>query len=232
MIIVRPANERGSTRTPWLDSKHTFSFNRYHDPNFMGFRSLRVINDDIVAPGGQFGKHPHDNMEIITYVLDGSVVHRDSTGAQGEIRPGDAQRMSAGSGIWHSEANGSTTEPTHFLQIWIEPAEANIAPGYEQKSFAEAERKNQLRLIAAEDGRGGAVTIHQDADLYVGVLDPNVEVSHDLASGRSAWLHVAKGDVTLNNEKLTAGDGAAIRDEDAIRIRAESPAEVLLFDLA
>lgn len=232
MIVTRPASERGQTRTSWLDSKHTFSFNRYHDPSFMGFRSLRVINDDEVAPGGRFGKHPHDNMEIITYVLDGSVSHEDSTGAKGVIRPGDAQRMSAGTGIWHSEANGSLQDPVHFLQIWIEPGEAGLEPGYEQKTFPESERRNRLRLIAAPDGRLGAVTIHQDADLYASLLDPQATVSHDLEAGRSAWLQVAKGEVTLNGVALGAGDGAAIRDETRLDITADAPSEVLLFDLA
>ena len=232
MIVTRPAAERGQSRTSWLDSKHTFSFNRYYDPSFMGFRSLRVINDDVVAPGGKFGTHPHENMEIITYVLDGSVVHQDSTGANGEIRPGDAQRMSAGTGIWHSEANGSAKEPVHFLQIWIEPAEGGLEPGYEQKTFPENERRNQLRLIAASDGRSGAVTIHQDADLYTSLLEPNASVSHDLEAGRSAWLHVAKGEVTLNGVKLAAGDGAAIRDERNSSVTAQAASEILLFDLA
>ena len=232
MILTRPASERGETRTPWLESKHTFSFNRYYDPNFMGFRSLRVINDDVVAPGGKFGTHPHDNMEIITYVLDGSVIHQDSTGAKGEIRPGDAQRMSAGTGIWHSEANGSSKDPVHFLQIWIEPAEYGIDPGYEQKSFPDTDRRNQFRLIAASDGREGAVTIHQDADLYVGLLDAGAAVEQKLEAGRSAWIHVAKGEVTVNGVKLAAGDGAAIRSEAELQVVAGPQSEVLLFDLA
>lgn len=231
MLIPRPAAERGETRTSWLESKHTFSFNRYYDPNFMGFRSLRVINDDRVAPGGKFGTHPHDNMEIITYVLDGSVVHEDSTGAKGQIRPGDAQRMSAGTGIWHSEANGSATEPVHFLQIWIEPSEAGLKPGYEQKSFPEEERRNRFRLIAASNGRDGAVTIHQDADLYTALLEEGMEVKQSLAAGRSGWLQVAKGEVTVNGVTLSAGDGAAIREEGPLTVQARKASEVLLFDL-
>lgn len=232
MIIPRPAAERGETRTSWLNSQHTFSFNRYYDPNFMGFRSLRVINDDRVAPGGKFGTHPHSNMEIITYVLDGSVVHEDSTGAKGEIRPGDAQRMSAGTGIWHSEANGSSTRPVHFLQIWIEPSEPGLDPGYEQRNFPEAERRNRFRLIASSDGREGGVTIHQDASLYSALLDQGVTVEQGLEDGRSGWLHVAKGEVSVNGVTLSEGDGAAIRNEWSLNVRAQQPSEVLLFDLA
>jgi quercetin 2,3-dioxygenase len=232
MIRVRPAAERGASRISWLDSRHTFSFNRYYDPNYMGFRNLRVINDDTVAPGGKFGKHPHDNMEIITYVLDGAVEHEDSTGARGLIRPGDAQRMSAGTGIFHSEANASAEQPTHFYQIWIEPSDRNIPPGYDQKTFPPEERLNRLRLIAASDGRDGAITIHADADVYTGILDNGVEVQQPIGRGRAAWVQVAKGAVEVNGALLTAGDGASVEAEDSLSIKAEEHSEVIVFDLA
>jgi redox-sensitive bicupin YhaK (pirin superfamily) len=232
MVRVRPAADRGATRTSWLDSRHTFSFNRYYDPNHMGFRNLRVINDDTVAPGGKFGRHPHDNMEIITYVLDGAVEHEDSTGARGLIRPGDAQRMSAGTGIYHSEANASREAPTHFYQIWIEPNRHNIRPGYDQKAFPAGDRHNRLRLIAAPDGRDGAITIHADADVYTGVLDTGVTASQPLVRGRAAWVQVAKGVVDVNGALLTAGDGAAVEADDSLRLTAEEPSELIVFDLA
>jgi quercetin 2,3-dioxygenase len=232
MISVRSAEERGATRLPWLDSKHTFSFNRYYDPKHMGFGPLRVINDDIIAPKGKFGMHPHEDMEIITYVVRGSIVHQDSTGGAGIIRPGDAQRMSAGTGILHSEANGSDSEAVHMYQIWIEPKEMGLKPGYEQKTFPSEERTNRLRLIAASDGREGAVTIHQDADLYAGILGQGTNVTHPLAQGRSAWVQVARGQVTVNGNRLEGGDGAAVRGEQVLEISASEHAEILLFDLA
>ena len=232
MVRIRPAGERGKTRLAWLDSKHTFSFNRYYDPDHMGFRNLRVINDDVVAPGGIFRMHPHENMEIITYVLDGGVEHKDSTGAQGVIRPGDAQRMSAGTGIFHSEANAAKDKPAHFYQIWIEPREYNIQPGYEQKTFAEGERKNRLRLIAASDGRDGAVSIRANADVFAGVLDEGTEVTQPLARGHAAWVQVARGSVEVNGALLDEGDGAAVEAEDVVRLKAAEAAEVLVFDLA
>jgi len=231
MIEVRPGVERGETKISWLDSKHTFSFNRYYDPKHMGFRSLRVINDDLIAPGGKFGTHPHEDMEILTWVLKGSITHKDSTGASGEIRPGDAQKMSAGTGIYHSEANGSPTETTHMLQIWIEPREYGLKPEYQQTHFPEAERRNQLRLVAASDGREGAITVQQDVDLYDTLLDPGARVEHELKTGRQAWVHVATGAVKLNGIELTGGDGAAVSVESKIELEAVEPAEVLVFDL-
>ena len=231
MIRIRPAAERGSTRINWLDSRHSFSFNRYYDPAHMGFRSLRVINDDFIAPGGRFGTHPHENMEILTWVLHGSVVHQDSTGARGEIRPGDAQKMSAGTGIFHSEANGSNTEELRLLQIWILPEREGLQPGYQQTHFPPEERTNRLRLIASRDGRYGSVVICQDAAVYNALLEPGAAVEHPLASGRHAWLQVARGSVTLSGFQLGEGDGAAISEEADLAIAAHQPAEVLLFDL-
>lgn len=231
MIRIRPADERGSTRISWLDSRHSFSFNRYHDPAHMGFRALRVINDDYIAPGGKFNTHPHDNMEILTWVLSGVVVHQDSTGARGEIRPGDAQKMSAGTGIYHSEANGSNTEELHLLQIWILPENQGLQPGYQQTHFSEAERTNRLRVIASRDGREGSIVIYQDASVYNALLESGTAVAHDLAPGRHAWLQVARGSVQLNGLNLKEGDGAAITEESALTIAATEPAEVLLFDL-
>lgn len=231
MIQVRAGAERGATKISWLDSKHTFSFNRYYDPKHMGFRSLRVINDDLIGPGGKFGTHPHEDMEILTWVLRGSIVHQDSTGASGEIRPGDAQKMSAGTGIYHSEANGSATETTHMLQIWIEPETRGLKPEYQQTHFAEAERRNQLRLVAARDGRQGAITVHQDVDLYNTLLEAGALVEHELKAGRQAWVHVATGAVKLNGTELRGGDGAAIAMEPRIEIEALDSAEVLVFDL-
>lgn len=232
MIRIRRAADRGTTRISWLDSRHTFSFNRYYDPEQMGFRALRVINDDLIKAGGKFGRHPHDNMEILTWVLRGSVVHEDSTGARGVIRPGDAQKMSAGTGIFHSEANGSETEDLHLLQIWIEPEREGIEPGYEQKQFSGEERRNRLRLIASRDGREGSIVIHQDVSLYAGSLDPGARADLDLSAGRHAWLQVATGSVELNGTALSAGDGAAISDETKLELSAVEQAEILLFDLA
>ena len=232
MITIRPAEERGRTKIDWLDSRHTFSFNRYYDRKHMNYRALRVINDDFVAPAGRFGSHPHENMEILTYVLDGVVVHQDSTGAKGETRPGDIQRMTAGSGIFHSEANGSYTDALRFLQIWIYPEQENLEPGYEQKSFAPEERANRLRLIASRDARDGSVRIHQDADVFSGVLSAGASVTHELRPGRGAWLQVAKGEVTLNGKLLKEGDGAAIEGETTLTIQASAPSDLLLFDLA
>jgi hypothetical protein len=197
----------------------------------MGFRTLRVINDDRIAPKGGFGTHPHRDMEIVTWVLDGVLKHKDSVGSEGEIRPGDAQRMSAGTGIFHSEFNGSSTQPVRLLQIWIEPQEEGMAPGYEQKHFPESERLNRLRPIASQDGREGSVTIGQDAAIYDGVLEPGVTVEHPLKTGRSAWVQVAKGAVQVNGLALEEGDGAAITKESAVRVVADKASEVLVFDL-
>ena len=231
MIVHRKAAECGNTRSGWLDGRHSFSFNRYYDPDWMGFRTLRVINDDIVQPSGGFGTHPHQDMEIVTWVLDGVVKHRDSTGSEGEIRPGEAQRMSAGTGIYHSEFNGSATDRVRLLQIWIEPAEAGMAPSYEQKEFPEQERRNRLRVIASQDGREDSVTIGQDAALYDGVLEAGVTVEHPIAAGRSAWVQVAKGKVAVNGLALEEGDGAALSGESSVRILAGEQSEVLVFDL-
>lgn len=232
MIKVRPAATRGRTRISWLEGRHSFSFNRYYDPEYMGFRSLRVINDDIVAPGGAFGMHPHENMEILTWILSGSLVHQDSTGARGEIRPGDVQRMSAGTGIFHSEANGSQSDPVHLLQIWLLPEREGIEPSYEDRHFPEAERRNRLRLIASPDAAEGSAKIHQDARVYATLLDEGAEVSLDLAERRHAWVQVGSGSVALNGTALGEGDGAAVTAETVLSLRATAPAEVLVFDLA
>jgi redox-sensitive bicupin YhaK (pirin superfamily) len=232
MITIRPANERGQTEIGWLDSKHTFSFGDYYDPDHMSFRSLRVLNEDWVLPGTGFGRHPHRDMEILTYVLEGGLEHRDSLGTGAVIRPGEVQRMTAGTGILHSEVNASREEPVHLLQIWIMPERSGLKPGYEQRAFPEAERRGRLRLVAARDGRDGAVTVHQDVDLFAGLLDAEDQVTHRPRPGRHAWVQVARGAVTLNGRRLQAGDGAAVSEEPAIELAATEPSEVLLFDLA
>ena len=232
MITVRKSNERGHANHGWLDTRHTFSFDTYRDPRNMGFRSLRVINEDIVAPGAGFPTHPHRDMEIITYVLEGAVAHRDSMGTGSVIRPGEVQRMTAGTGVTHSELNASEGEPLHLLQIWIVPERRGLEPSYEQRAFPETERRNRLRLVASPDGRDGSVTIHQDAALYASLLDSGQRVEHALRKGRHAWMQVTRGTVKLNGHSLAAGDGAAVSDESALTIAAENPSEVLLFDLA
>ena len=231
MIAVRPAAERGHADHGWLDTRHTFSFASYHDPRHMGFRSLRVINEDRVQPAEGFGTHAHRDMEILTWVLEGALEHKDSMGNGSVIRPGDLQRMSAGTGVTHSEFNPSREAPVHFLQIWLLPRERGLPPGYEQKRFPQEARRGRLRLIAAGDGREGAVTIHQDADVWTALLQPGESVRHALAPGRYAWLHVARGAVSLNGSTLGAGDGAAVSDEAALEITGAARAEVLLFDL-
>jgi len=231
MITIRKAKERGHADHGWLDTYHTFSFADYWDPRHMGWGPLRVINDDRVAPGTGFPTHAHRDMEIITYVLDGALEHRDSLGSGSVIRPGEVQRMSAGTGVRHSEYNASKSDPVHLLQIWIEPARTGIAPGYEQKAFAEPERRGRLRLIAAPDGRDGALTIHQDASVYTTTLARGERVEHVLGAGRLAWLHVARGALLLNGERLAQGDGAAIENERRIDLEALEDAEALLFDL-
>jgi len=231
MITIRRSKERGHADHGWLDTFHTFSFADYWDPQSMGWGPLRVINEDFVAPGTGFPTHAHRDMEIITYVLEGALQHKDSLGTGSVITPGEVQRMSAGTGVRHSEFNASKTEPVHLLQIWIEPARTGIAPGYEQKTFAEATRRGRLRLIAAPDGRDGAVTIHQDATVYATNLDRGERVQHTLAPGRLAWLQVARGALLLNGERLAQGDGAAIQSEPTLTIEALEPAEALLFDL-
>jgi hypothetical protein len=232
MIRIRPANERGRTALEWLDSRHSFSFGDYYDPDNMGFRSLRVINDDQVAPGQGFGMHPHRDMEIITYVVNGALEHRDSLGTGEVLRPGEVQRMTAGTGIRHSEFNPSPTEPVHLLQIWLMPERRGLTPGYEQKAFPESERRGRWRLVASRDGRDGSVMMHQDADLSVTQLEPGETVTHELRPGRHAWVQVARGAATLNGRPLKAGDGAAVSEEKALTVAATEPAEVLLFDLA
>lgn len=232
MITVRKAEERGRTRAGWLDGRHSFSFNRYYDPRWMGFGPLRVINDDRVAPAGGFPTHPHQDMEILTWVLEGRIAHKDSTGAQGEIGPGELQKMSAGTGIYHSEFNPSQTEPLHLLQIWIMPEKNGLAPSYQQKEFPLEERLNTLKLIAAENGRDGALPIYQRADLYTAVLDEGATVTHTAPEGRLHWVQVGTGSVEVNGVALEEGDGAAIRGETKLELKATSRAEIMLFDMA
>jgi hypothetical protein len=232
MIHVRKSNERGHADHGWLDSHHTFSFADYYDPENIGFRALRVINEDRVAPGQGFGTHGHRDMEILSYVLEGALAHKDSTGGGGVIRPGEVQRMSAGTGVMHSEFNGSRTEPVHFLQIWLIPDQRGVTPGYEQKAFPAEQRQGQLRLIASPDAADGSVTIHQDARVYSTLLGKGESVTHALAPGRHAWVHVARGQVRLGDTVLSAGDGAAISDERSITLTGDAPSEILLFDLA
>jgi quercetin 2,3-dioxygenase len=232
MIKVRLAGERGKTQTPWLDGNHTFSFNRYYDPRWTGFRDLVVINEDFVAPASGFPPHSHRDMEIITYVIEGALAHRDSSGGDGVIRPGEVQKMSAGTGVTHSEMNPSPDEPVHLLQIWIRPAREGIRPYYEQKAFSEEERRGRLRLIAAPEGAEGAVTLYQNVTVYNALLGAGDEVTHDLAPGRHAWLQVVQGAVTLNGKRLAAGDGAAVSDEELLTVKGVEEAEILLFDLS
>jgi len=232
MITIRKAADRGHFDFGWLDTYHTFSFDQYHDPKHMAFRSLRVINEDRVAPGHGFPPHSHSDMEIVTYVLEGGLQHQDSMGNGSIISPGEVQRMSAGTGVTHSEANPSVSDPVHLLQIWILPDQRNRKPEYEQKMFSDEEKKGRLRLIASNDGRDGSVTIHQDTVVYATVLDPDQKVQHRLASGRYAWIQVARGAVKINGESLDQGDGAAVTGEPLVEITAEAPSEVLLFDLA
>jgi len=231
MITVRKSNDRGVGRHGWLTSHHTFSFANYYDPKQMGFRTLRVINEDYVAPGRGFGAHRHEDMEIISIVLEGALAHRDSTGGEGVLRRGEVQRMSAGSGVVHSEFNGSETEPVHFFQIWIEPAKEGIKPGYEQKLFPDEERRNRLRVLAAPGAPDGAVEIHQDARVYASLLDAGASVEHEIASGRGGWIQVASGSIDVNGTTVNAGDGVAIEDETKLAITAKENAEFLLFDL-
>lgn len=245
MITIRQAQSRGIANLGWLDSRHSFSFGEYHDLQHMGFAALRVINEDKVAPGQGFGTHGHRDMEIISYVLAGALEHRDSLGTGSVIRPGDVQRMSAGTGIQHSEYNASKTDPVHFLQIWILPEQKGMEPGYEQKNFAIAEKRGKLRLVGSQEGREGSITIHQDINFYAAILSEGESVSHEFAPGRVGWLQVASGtiqlndpindqiNVQINDQTLRAGDGAAIAQESRIRLNGLSPdAELLLFDLA
>lgn len=232
MITLRQAGERGRFDHGWLDTRHTFSFADYHDPEHMGFRGLRVINEDRVQPGQGFPTHGHRDMEIISYVLAGALEHKDSMGTGSVIRPGDVQRMSAGTGVLHSEFNPSKSEPVHFLQVWILPYAQGLEPSYEQKHFPETEKRGRLRLIASSDGREGSVTIHHDARVFAAVLEPGQRVIHALGEGRHAWVQVARGAVTLNGQALAQGDGAAASREPALTLAGTERAEVLVFDLA
>jgi hypothetical protein len=232
VITIRKATDRGRTDWGWLDSRHTFSFGEYHDPRHMGFRSLRVINDDRVQPGAGFGTHGHRDMEILSYVLEGGLEHKDSTGGGGVIRPGEIQFMRAGTGVTHSEYNASKTEPVHFLQIWVVPDTRGLAPRYDQKPFDTAAAAGRFVLLAAEGGRDGSIAVHQDVALWMTRLGAGPERVHALAPGRNAWVHVARGSATVNGHALEAGDGAALSDEPAVVVAGRGDAEVMLFDLA
>jgi redox-sensitive bicupin YhaK (pirin superfamily) len=232
MLKVRPAAERGLADHGWLKSYHTFSFADYYDPQHMGFRNLRVINEDRVQGGQGFGSHSHRDMEIVSYVLEGALRHKDSIGTGSVIQPGDVQRMSAGSGVTHSEYNASASELVHFLQIWLLPSERGIRPSYEQKAFSREEKDGRLRLVASADGRDGSLSIHTDAAIHVGLFDAGQSAALDLKSGRHAWVHVARGRVRVNGQELSAGDAAAISDEPSVRIEGVAAGEVLVFDLA
>lgn len=232
MITVRKSEERGHAQHGWLESYHTFSFSSYHDPRYMGFRDLRVINQDRVQPGEGFGTHGHRDMEIVSYVISGALEHKDSLGTGSVLRPGDVQRMSAGRGVTHSEFNHSKAEEVHFLQIWILPARQGIAPGYEEKRFGEDEKKNRLRVIVSPDSREGSLKIHQDATIYASILDPGTTLEHPLAPGRHAWVQLIQGELDLGGQVLRPGDGASVSQESLLRFQALKRAEFLLFDLA
>jgi redox-sensitive bicupin YhaK (pirin superfamily) len=229
MIQVRPSEERGRNKLSWLDTHFTFSFDQYYDPEHVQFRSLRVLNEDVVAAGGGFPMHPHRNMEILTWILDGAIEHRDNTGGSGVIRPGELQHMSAGTGVLHSEFNPSKKDAAHLLQIWIVPEKRGLKPSYEQLAFTDADLRNRFSLVA---GPKAPLTVHQDANLYIARLDKGAEVKHALESGRYAWVQIARGAVVLNGTELKAGDGAAIAKEKELRVVAKEASEVLLFDLA
>lgn len=233
MLTVRPASDRGTAQFGWLDSRHSFSFGHYYDPQHLGFRSLRVINEDKIQPGGGFPTHGHRDMEIITYVIEGALAHKDSLGHGSTIRPGDVQRMSAGTGIFHSEFNASDRETVHLLQIWLLPNQQGVQPSYEQIHVGEAEKRGQLRLIASPDGGEGSVTIYQDASLYAGILDAGQSLQHELAPNRHAWIQVVRGALKTGDRLLTAGDGLAISDVSQVDLTADADeSELLLFDLA
>ena len=231
MLLIRRSGDRGRAKLGWLDSHHTFSFADYHDPRFMGFGPLRVINEDRVQPGQGFGTHSHQDMEIISYVLEGELAHRDSMGNGSVIRRGDVQRMSAGTGVQHSEFNHSQTEPVHFFQIWLFPDKRGLAPGYEEKHFADDDKRGRLKLVASQDGRDGSVVIHQRADLYSALLKAGDEVRHATERTAKGWVQVASGAITVNGERLTAGDGAAIAYEETVSIKSDADSELLLFDM-
>jgi len=232
MIQIRRSQDRGHAEHGWLDSFHTFSFAGYHDPEHMGYGALRVINEDRVQAGQGFGTHSHRDMEIISYVLDGGLAHKDSMGNGSVIRRGDVQRMSAGTGVSHSEFNASDRDPVHFLQIWIEPSVRGVKPSYEEKKFDDASKRGILRLIASPEGRDGSVTIHQDANLYAALIDGSESVVFEPRPGRKAYVHVIKGEAEVNGQPLAAGDAIKLADESAVRIERGRGAEVLLFDLA
>lgn len=231
MITLRKAHERGHFDFGWLDTSHTFSFGEYVDPDHMGFRALRVINDDLIAPAQGFGTHGHRDMEILSWIAEGSLEHKDSLGNGSVIRPGDLQRMSAGTGVRHSEFNPSPTERTRLIQVWILPERSGLAPGYEQRHFPPADRANRLRLVAG-DGRDGSVKLHQDVELWTALLEPGRSVAHDFRPRRHGWLQVVRGDLDLGGRTLSTGDGVALSEEPSLAVRAETPAEILLFDLA
>jgi quercetin 2,3-dioxygenase len=231
MHLIRRANDRGHADFGWLQSRHTFSFGNYHDPNHMGFGPLRVINEDRVAPGAGFGKHPHQDMEILSWVLSGTLEHKDSLGTGEKIHPGELQRMTAGTGVTHSEFNASNSESVHFLQIWIQPNRKGLKPGYEQRSFAPSQLTDGWRLIASGHPHDGAVKIHQDVDLYAAHLSAVIELAHETSSNRKLWLQVMRGSVETEGEKLDAGDGIAWTDTTSVRVRAIGVAEILLFDM-
>lgn len=232
MITLRPAAQRGRTRLDWLDSWHTFSFGDYIDPAHQSFRSLRVMNDDRIGPGGGFGTHPHRDFEIVSYVAAGELEHKDSLGTGSVIKPGEVQRMSAGTGILHSEFNPSKTKPVHLLQIWLVPDQRGLKPSYEQRTFPLEERRGRWQLLASRDGSAGSVTIHQDARILGTILEAGESVRHALQPGRHAWLQVVHGSVKLNGQSLTTGDGAAVSDETELVVSADAPSELLLFDLS
>lgn len=232
MLLVRRSEDRGRANLGWLDSRHTFSFADYHDPRFMGYGPLRVINEDRVQAAQGFGTHGHRDMEIISYVLEGELAHRDSMGNGSVIRRGDVQRMTAGTGVQHSEFNHSKTELVHFFQIWVIPNRRNLPPGYEEKRFDDVEKRDRLRLVASGDGRDGSVTIHQDTDLYASLLTSGQEVTHTTERTRKGWVQLASGAVTVNGETLSPGDGAAIAYEETVTIKATADSELLLFDMA
>ncbi len=231
MIRIRPASERGHSKLDWLESRHTFSFADYQDPRHMGISNLRVINDDVVAPGRGFATHGHRDMEIVSYVLEGALEHKDSMGNGSLIRPGEVQRMSAGNGVRHSEFNPSPNEPVHFLQIWLVPNETGVEPAYDQRNFPESERRGRLRLLVSPDGRDGSIATHQEALMYGAHLEAGESVVHAVQADRRAYVHVARGRVEVNGHELGAGDGAAIEDEADIFLSGIGGAEVLLFDL-
>ena len=231
MLTIRKSNERGHFDHGWLNTYHTFSFDQYYDPRYMGFRSLRVINEDFVAPGRGFPMHGHRDMEIITYILEGGLKHEDSMGNGSVIRPGDVQRMTAGTGVRHSEKNASNTERVHLLQIWILPNAESLQPGYEQKAFSEDERRGQFRLIASNDGREGSVALNQDVNLFASILDAGQEVERAMDPARYGWIQVARGSISVNGEDAGQGDGVVVVAESSLKIEARENAEVLLFDL-